>query len=688
MEISLFDGMTSKNPIRGTIEGVVATVRQDQKLATFTQSYRLTGNKDFKHDAPLFAVAVVFKGGKGIANIEKRTQYSLVDLDHVFDSGDPAAILAALEQLKEKVCQDPHTLFCYITMSGNGLRIIYPYEGDDYPAAFAMGNNYYERLTGKMADPQCKNITRLSGLAYDPTAYYNPDAIAFTDEEIKAFHSCAIKKGQRQKKRERINAYYENIIKPKLEKDQIRYEPTKHNQYVMRVGYMMARKRYAQADATEWAKEKFAEYDGVEQVFKSCYDQYAQGKKASEGGGHEGGGSSGRSASVDEIKDFLDGHAHLRFNLISGRYECQLGGEWKVLTDRVVNTLWSTMSSTVRVSKLDLINVIESNYTPAFHPFREYLENLPSWHEGDKDYIRELALSVRVKGEDKAQELWRGYLEKWLVAMVAGWIDTEAVNNVILVFIGRQGAFKTTWFNYLLPPELRQYFYTKTNARRMAKDDLIALSQYALICCEELDTMTPSELNQLKAAVTMQYTNERAPYARYPEQRKHINSFCGTGNSPEFLNDPTGNRRWLPFEVERIISPREHPFCYQGIFGQAYALYKSGLRYWFTDEEIDEQNLHNRHFEAPRLEQELVDLYFRKPMEGETGEFVSVARAIQIISCNMGQKLSTVKVSKAFSDLGFKRVRTCHSRGFIACIRSAEEIRAYQISQGLNAEDG
>ena len=39
------------------------------------------------------------------------------------------------------------------------------------------------------------------------------------------------------------------------------------------------------------------------------------------------------------------------------------------------------------------------------------------------------------------------------------------------------------------------------------------LTQYALICCEELDTMRPSELNQLKEAVTMKTVDERAAYA-------------------------------------------------------------------------------------------------------------------------------------------------------------------------------
>ena len=279
---------------------------------------------------------------------------------------------------------------------------------------------------------------------------------------------------------------------------------------------------------------------------------------------------------------------------------------------------------------------------------------------------------------------FRFSLKKWLVAMVAAWISPDVVNNVILVLIGEQGAYKTTWFNYLLPPQLKHYFYTKTNANRMSKDDLLTLTQYALVCCEELDTMRPAELNQLKATVTMTSIDERAAYAHYHEHRKHIASFCGTGNNPQFLSDPTGNRRWLPFEVESIVSPRDHPFPYEGIYSQALALYKSGFQYWFTKEEIVLLNSHNRKFEAPHLEQELVDLFFRKPLDHEHGEFMSVARALQIISSGISQKLSAVNVGRAFVDLGFKRVRTCTCRGFIVVSRTGDEINEYQKTLLLN----
>lgn len=707
-KVSQFANMTSKTPIQGDLESLVSFMKTDERLKFLTQSYRQTGKKTFKADAPLFAPACHLEGGKGQDNIRELTHLSLVDFDELFPEVPPD--ITALNALKQKLCADPHTLLCYITMSGNGIRVIYPYLGDDYPAAFAKGNDYYQQLIGKKADFQCKNVNRLSGLAYDPDAYYNSDAISFSVEEISLFHTETTKKNQKQKKLEHINTYYEQIIKPKLDNDKIIYQPNKHNNYVMRVGYMLARKRYAHANVLEWALQKFPEYDGVEQVIKSCYDNTPGASRKASGGGGGGGGNGGsdnRFASVEEIRIFLDGHIRLRYNLITQRYEfleipegaspsaastastasatSDKPPKWQILLDRHVNSLWTKMSLTVKVNKLDMRNIVESDYTPVFNPFEDYFTHLPPWKEGDKDYIAELAATVKVKDTDSSVLSFEECLKKWLVAMIAGWLDEEAVNNVILVYIGKQGANKTTWFNHLLPPELKQYFYTKTNAKRMTKDDLIALSQYALICCEELDTMSASEMNQLKAAVTMQYINERAAYAHYAEQRKHINSFCGTGNNPEFLNDPTGTRRWLPFEVESIVSPRLHPFNHPGIYAQAYALYKSGYRYWFTDEEIERQNRHNSKFETPRLEQELVDLYFRKPSEGETGEFVSVARAMQIIGCNITQKLSSQKISKAFSDLGFNRLRTKHSRGFIAIIRTAEEIRNYQISQGIDA---
>ena len=809
--ISSFENFTSKRPVSLSLDAIANFMRCDQRLESLTKAYRQTGSKHIKMETPLFAVACFFDGGKGKENIKGLTGLSMVDFDHISPSGPLKE--EELSALRSKIAGDPHTVMCYTTISGNGLRIIFRYEqpqsktdgvGDhvfeQYKAAFYAGNAYYEKLLGMKADMQCKNITRLSGIAHDPDVFFrDPDnAEAFTLDEVAAAASQHAKESKEEKQMQRIQTYYDSLVAPMLARKGYKFQPSCHNDYVMRVGYMLAERRFSKKVVVRWALRMFgADYSGTEQVINSCF---ASSSSRGRDGGRAG-KDNANTASVDEIKAFLDGRVRLRYNVITSRVECLLTGEntnnslsglntnltndtnnslgvntnnslsglntnltndtnnslgvntnptcpqWQPISDRIVNTLWSQMSSVMRVNIQDVYRVIESDYVPAFNPFVEYLESLPEWHEGDHDYIADLAATVKIKGEqehieapeadsslftlrsslpsqeadsslftlpsslpsqeadsslftlrsslpsqagpsqatDSSLFTLRSSLKKWLVGMVAGWISEDVVNNVILVFIGEQGAYKTTWFNYLLPPQLKQYFYTKTNANRMTRDDLLTLAQYGLVCCEELDTMRPAELNQLKAAVTMPSIDERAAYAHFHEHRKHIASFCGTGNNVSFLSDPTGNRRWLPFEVESIVSPRDHPFCYEGIYSQALALYKSGFTFWFTKEEIQEQNRHNRKFETPRLEHELVDLYFRRPLEHENSMFMTSSRVLQIIGSGITQKLSATRIGMAFSELGFQRVRYHGIRGYLVMQRTAEEIMAYQKSMAMHA---
>ena len=430
----------------------------------------------------------------------------------------------------------------------------------------------------------------------------------------------------------------------------------------------------------------------------SCYrqtEEHGKRKHELQSRRHE----ASKSASVNDIIKFLGEHVELRYNQITMRveYRMKVEGEgkgedssapglWQIINDRAVNTLWSEMSKTNRAAVQDFFRVIESNYVQPFNPFTDYLASLPEWHEGDTDYIQQLADSVTIKGGEEQQKLWTCYLRKWLVGMLAGWTLDDVVNNVIIVLIGAQGSGKSTWIAMVLPPELRQYFYTKTNASRLSKDDLLVLATYGLMLCEELDTMKPSELNQLKAAVTMLTIDERAAYAHYAEHRPHIASFAATGNNVQFLSDPTGNRRWLPFEVESIQSPREHPFDYPHIYAQALHLLRSGFRYWFTQQEIIELNLHNHKFEAPRLERELVALYFAHPTEDQHGIFMTASRALQIIGAGISQKLSAVYVGRAFCELGFRKVRVNHCWGYLVIERDGNMIKAQQVHLAMEAE--
>ena len=179
------------------------------------------------------------------------------------------------------------------------------------------------------------------------------------------------------------------------------------------------------------------------------------------------------TATVEDIQRFLEDHVMLRYNVVTRQVEglspnpspIREGNSWEPVTDRLVNSLWSEMSREKTVKVQDMYRVIESDFVPEYDPFRFYLDNLPPWN-GKDDYLLELSASVMVKGDVEEQLLFADYLKKWLVGMVAAWVDESVVNNVILVLIGPQGSYKTTWFHYLLPPCLRQYFYTNINGSK------------------------------------------------------------------------------------------------------------------------------------------------------------------------------------------------------------------------------
>ena len=66
---------------------------------------------------------------------------------------------------------------------------------------------------------------------------------------------------------------------------------------------------------------------------------------------------------------------------------------------------------------------------------------------------------------------------------------------------------------------------------------------------------------------------------------------------------------------------------------------------------------------------------------------MSVARAMQLVSANISQKLSAVHLGRALGALGFRRVKCRGVRGYLVVCRKAEEIQMVQQSMALDADD-
>ena len=197
--------------------------------------------------------------------------------------------------------------------------------------------------------------------------------------------------------------------------------------------------------------------------------------------------------------------------------------------------------------------------------------------------------------------------------------------------------------------------------------------------------MKPAQMNTLKADITTAFFDDRPPYGRYTEHRKHIASFCGTGNNVRFLNDPTGTRRWLPFKVENILSPREFPFEYEGIYAQAYALYQTGFEYYFSGQEIEWLNDRNQRFSVANLEQQLVHRHFRKPSGTEPTELIDVVAALDAFPHSLLAKITSERVDAAFAALGYEEATVNGTTGYLAVHRKPEEIQSLGRLMALDA---
>lgn len=688
--LSLFKGYSDTVPVPVTLSEVVRLIREDKMLADHTEKYRYYRSQGQRWAAdrekaacPCFAVAVRFEKGKRKADIGGWTGLTMVDFDHL-----------PKEQVGEvfnRVCGEPHTLLAYTTISGEGVRVVCGYEleketsdtdrGTCYTRVFNEVNTHYGQLTGCSFDPACKNSTRLSGLAYDEQVYFCPEA------ELFRFHpNRLLRASPRNGRVERVVAR----IREELDRQGVVYAPHHHNEYIMRMGYLMNEFGLPLEKAIAWADGRFPEYDGdVAAIFRSCYaDTEAHGRRAAElrppRKRREAEARRGL-ATPDEIEGFLATQAEFRKNVVTGKEEMRYpeAKDFVELTDRLVNSLWSRMTKEGHNVRLcDVHSVLESEFVPEFNPFVQYFHSLPEW-DGTTDYIGQLAATVHVEGD---AALFDNCFRKWLVATVVSLMVKEVTNHEILVLVGRQGCYKTTWLARLLPPELRRYFCVRSNNGRLTKDDNLALSEFALICLEEIDELRQSELNQLKALVTLPAVNERRAYGHYKENRPHIASFCGTTNHPEFLNDPTGSRRWLPFTVKHIDDPYTHPVEYAGVYAQALSLWRKGFRYWFDEKEIAQVNARSERFETASLETDLILASFRVPMPGEECLFLTVGEILQHISGGMKNPLSAVKVGLALRKAGFEHLRVGGKRGYRVVMYTYEEVNRNRRALGRFTE--
>lgn len=406
--------------------------------------------------------------------------------------------------------------------------------------------------------------------------------------------------------------------------------------------------------------------------FKEIMKREADAGNINDRRNHNRRGSSSKNA---EIEAYLSMHYEFRYNTVLGRteYRNRSCSHFAKVGRYEINTLRRELDCEegISTSSENLYSIIESSFSPRVNPVQEYFKALPLIDIGDGSScggscngsvvpssfslkaIPDLANCVVVCNSQK----WLPYLTKWLVAVVANAMDDrECRNHTCLVLTGEQGKFKTTFLDLLCPSKLHGYNYTG-KIYPQEKDTLTYIGQNLIVNIDDqLKALNKRDENELKNLITCPMVKYRMPYDKYVEEHPHLASFVASVNGNDFLTDPTGSRRFLPFEVLSIDIEKAKRISMDKVYAEAKALLKSGFRYWFDDDEIAELYRESEDFQVQTAEMELLLRCFEKPAEDKNYSLMTTTEILTYLGIYTHQPLVAKRMGEALKKAEYIKV--------------------------------
>lgn len=370
------------------------------------------------------------------------------------------------------------------------------------------------------------------------------------------------------------------------------------------------------------------------------------------------------ATTMQKARIFITSHYELRYNEVTERTEFRKNSNtaFKVLKTRDVHSMRQKLDlAFIKISKADLESLLASEFVVSYDPFIRYLTALPTW-DGETDYILELADSVVTTNQD----FWRDAFKRWFVTLVKSLIKEDVINHQMLILSGGQGIGKTTWILGLIPPIWKDYIYSgKIDPKN--RDSLIHLKQCVLINMDELSDMRKMDASELKALITNEVIVFRKVYGH--DQDKYIRraSFAGSVNSKDFLNDPTGTRRFLCFEVSKINFDQKQSL--DRVYSQAFALANDAtFKHWFDGKDIELIEQINKGFSEHNI---IEDVIQEKLLPGQSGSTGSIHRSCselaRVLFSDLGIPLNQQlwnKLSAYFKKNGFEKSKKNGKDGY------------------------
>ncbi|WP_395061972.1 VapE domain-containing protein [Flavobacterium sp.] len=586
-----------------------------------------------KKSLPAFTPSGKFVGGRKLEFLTEYSKFIILDIDKLS--------AADLQNAKHLANQSEFTFASFVSPSGNGLKILVKIDTPktEHKETFLKVQAHYESILKLEIDKSGKDLTRLCFYSWDENLYHNPDAKTFVT--LSVVEMPLVDEAPKQKTATDnvyldYDAIYNHCVN--FTEKKVQYVNGSRNVFVHQLACNLNRKGVSLQQALGYILTDFG-YDEKEvtQAIHSAYGNIHEFGKSEqkqttnkpkeksyysiEDVTDEDNEDKPKPTQIDRLELFLSNKYVFRHNIVSGKLEFQYFGKkmWNVMNDFIENSmLRECLKGRLKTNLSSLRNLLYSDFCELFNPFEDYFYNLPTYDE-KTDYITELANTIKTTKQD----LWQQCFKKWLVAMVGCVLDDKVINHTVIVFSGKQGLGKTTWVERLVPKQLKEYLFSGT-INPNNKDTLVQLAECMLINLDELENLNRSEIGSLKEIITKTQIRMRKAYGHNNETMPRRASFAGSVNTAQFLNDSTGSRRFLCFELEDI--KYQHEVDINLAFSQALFLFKSGFRYWFDQDEIKSITENNEQYQLHSPEEELLLTWFESCEKDKASNFLNASQ--------------------------------------------------------------
>lgn len=215
-------------------------------------------------------------------------------------------------------------------------------------------------------------------------------------------------------------------------------------------------------------------------------------------------------------------------------------GEWLVRQHWLPSVPRGTLEEAVRVVA----------YRRRYHPVREYLSGL-QW-DGKKRLSTWLRRACLEPAEWDTKDPLQQYLARvgtwYLQGMCARVMNPGVKFDYMMILEGRQGLRKSTLLNTLAGE-----WFADTGLVLGDKDSYQQLQGRWLYEIGELDAFNKTDITKIKQFIASTEDYFRASFDRRARPYPRQVVFGGTTNEDHYLIDPTGNRRFWPVRVTRLI---------------------------------------------------------------------------------------------------------------------------------------